>query len=46
LRYLAPAIGDAAFNIVALIALIGSVAMIGWLMVKGVDEERWRALAA
>jgi len=45
LAFLSPTLGYALFNIVALIALIGSIAMIGWLLVKGVDEERWRALA-
>jgi hypothetical protein len=44
LTFLSPTLGYAAFNIVAPIALIGSVATIGWLLVKGVDEERWRAL--
>ena len=45
LAFLSPTLGYAVFNVVALIALIGSIAMIGWLLVKGVDEERWRALA-
>lgn len=46
LSFLSPTLGYAMFNFVAPVALIGSVAMIGWLLVKGVDEERWRALAA
>jgi hypothetical protein len=46
LAFVTPSLGYAVFNVVALIALIGSIAMIGWLLVKGVDEERWRALAA
>jgi Domain of unknown function (DUF4386) len=45
LSFLSPTLGYAVFNVVAIIALIGSVATIGWLLVKGVDEERWRALA-
>jgi hypothetical protein len=46
LAFLTPTLGYAVFNVVALIALIGSIATIGWLLVKGVDEERWRAVAA
>jgi hypothetical protein len=46
LTFLSPTLGYAVFNIVAPVALIGSIAMIGWLLVKGVDEERWRALEA
>ena len=42
LAFLSPTLGYTVFNVVALIALIGSIAMIGWLLVKGVDEERWR----
>jgi Domain of unknown function (DUF4386) len=45
LAFLSPTLGYAVFNVVALVALIGSIATIGWLIVKGVDEERWRALA-
>jgi hypothetical protein len=45
LSFLSPTLGYAVFNVVAIIALIGSVATIGWLLVKGVDDERWRALA-
>ena len=45
LTFLSPTLGYTVFNVVALGALIGSIAMIGWLLVKGVDEERWRALA-
>ena len=41
-----PTLGYAAFSVVALIALAGSIVTIGWFLVKGVDEERWRALAA
>lgn len=46
LTFLSPTLGYAVFNVVALVALIGSVVTIGWLFVKGVDEERWRAVAA
>ena len=46
LTFLSPTLGYAAFNVVALVALVGSIAMIGWLLVKGVDEDRWRALAS
>ena len=45
LAFLSPTLGYAVFNIVALIALIGSIVTIGWLLVKGVDAERWRAVA-
>jgi hypothetical protein len=45
LTFLSPTLGYAAFNIVALIALVGSIATIAWLLVKGVDETRWYALA-
>jgi hypothetical protein len=46
LTFLFPAMGYAAFNVVAPFGLLASVAMIGWLLVKGVDEPRWHALAA
>lgn len=31
---------------VALVALVGSLAMIGWLLTRGVDDVKWRASAA
>ena len=46
LTWVSPTLGYAAFNIVALVALVGSIVTIGWLLVKGVDVERWRAVAA
>ena len=46
LTWFSPTLGYATFSIVALLALIGSIATIGWFLVKGVDEQRWRALAA
>ena len=46
LTWLSPTLGYAAFSVVALIALAGAIVTIGWFLVKGVDEERWRALAA
>ena len=46
LTFLSPTLGYAVFDGVALLALVGAVMTIGWLLVKGVDEERWRALEA
>ena len=46
LAFLTPTLGYTIFNAVALLALVGSVVTIGWLLVKGVDEERWLALAS
>ena len=46
LTWLSPTLGYAAFNVVALVALVGSIATIGWFLAKGVDVERWRAVAA
>jgi hypothetical protein len=45
LAFLTPSLGYTVFNVIALIALLGSIAMFGWLLVRGVDEERWRAIA-
>ena len=46
IAYVYPPLGARAFMIVAPLALLGAVATIGWLLVKGVDEEKWRAQAA
>ncbi|HJQ21663.1 MAG TPA: DUF4386 family protein, partial [Gemmatimonadaceae bacterium] len=45
LAFLTPALGYAIFDVIALIALVASLITIGWFLVKGVDEQRWRALA-
>lgn len=45
LTFLSPTLGYAVFYVVALVALAGAALTIGWLLLKGVDEARWRALA-
>jgi hypothetical protein len=45
LTFLSPTLGYEVFGVVAVVGLLGSVATIGWLLVKGVDEERWHILA-
>jgi hypothetical protein len=46
LTFLSPPLGMRLFLYLALYALIGSAATIGWLLTVGVDEQRWRARAA
>lgn len=46
LLFLYPPLGRAAFGITALYGLVVSVAMILWLLFKGVNEERWKEQAA
>ena len=46
LLYLYPSLGRAAFGITAPYGLLVSVAMILWLMIRGVDEAKWKQLAA
>ena len=46
LAFLTPTLGYQIFNGVALVALVGMISMIVWLLTKGVDEERWRSFAA
>lgn len=41
-----PTLGKSLFNVSAMIALIGSFATIAWLIIVGVNDERWRARAA
>jgi hypothetical protein len=45
LTFLSPTFGYSAFSVVAPLALLGSVATIGWFLVKGVDEARWMKMA-
>ena len=40
--FASPTLGYHLFNYLAVLGLLGSVAMIGWLLVKGVNEERWK----
>ena len=44
--FLYPPLGRASFGITALYGLLVSVVMILWLLIRGVDEEKWRTLAA
>jgi hypothetical protein len=46
LTYLAPSLGTRLFPIVAGVGLLGSIVTILWLLIKGVNEERWREQAA
>jgi len=45
LTFLYPPLGSQAFLIVGLFALLSAAAMIVWLLVLGVNEERWKAQA-
>jgi|ERR1041384_1845266 hypothetical protein len=42
LLYLYPPLGRAAFGITAIYGLLISVVMILWLLIRGVDEEKWK----
>lgn len=46
LCFLYPPLGYRVFPIIALLGLLGSAAKILWLLVKGVNEERWKEQAA
>ena len=45
LTFLWPPLGSALFVYLALFAIVSALAMIGWLIVVGVDEVRWTAQA-
>jgi hypothetical protein len=46
LSFLSPPLGMRLFPYVAAVGLLGALVLIGWLLVAGVDEERWRTQAA
>jgi hypothetical protein len=46
LTFLWPPLGGRLFPYVAGVGLLGSLAMIGWFLVVGVNDERWRAQAS
>ena len=46
LTFLSPPLGMRLFMYIAVLGLLGLLAMIGWLLTIGVDEQRWRARAA
>ena len=45
LAFLFPPLGYRLFGMIAPLGLIGALANIGWMLVYGVDDERWRARA-
>jgi hypothetical protein len=42
LTFISPTLGMRLFPLVAGIGLLGSATMIGWLLLKGADEPKWR----
>jgi hypothetical protein len=46
LTYAYPALGSALFYYLIILAMLGLLLTSGWLLVKGVDEQRWREQAA
>jgi hypothetical protein len=46
LAYLSPPFGDRVFSIIALVGIVGALANIAWLLVVGVNEQRWREQAS
>ncbi len=45
LAYLYPAVGSALFYPLIIVAMLGLLLTSGWLLVRGVDEQRWREQA-
>ncbi|MGZ3484758.1 MAG: DUF4386 domain-containing protein [Gemmatimonadaceae bacterium] len=46
LAFLSPPFGDRMFSFIAVVGIIGALANIGWLLVFGVNERRWREQAS
>jgi Domain of unknown function (DUF4386) len=46
LTFLYPPLGYRLFNYLAAFGLLGALAIILWLLIAGVNDQRWRALAA
>jgi hypothetical protein len=46
LTWLWPPLGSQTFMVVALFAIVSVILTTGWLLVRGVDDEKWRARAA
>src|SRR5205085_8750504 len=45
LTFLYPPLGYRVFPYIAVLGLFGAASLIGWLLVKGVDEQRWKEQA-
>jgi len=45
LTYAYPALGSALFSYLIVLAMLGLLLTSGWLLVRGVDEQRWREQA-
>ena len=45
LLFIYPPLGDALFSPILLLGLVGGLLQIGWLLIKGVDAERWNRAA-
>jgi uncharacterized protein DUF4386 len=46
LTFVYPPLGNRLFLPIALFALVGSAVMIGWFLIRGVDEKKWYEMAA
>lgn len=46
LAFISPPFGERVFSFIAVVAIIGVLANIAWLLVVGVDEQRWREQAS
>jgi hypothetical protein len=46
LTFVYPPLGNRLFVPIALFALVGCAALIGWLLIRGVDEKKWYEMAA